>query len=211
MTPPPPRDIVEAVRDELRVPGRYRLHVTVAAAHEPWWMQAWHWVADRFGSLWNAIIAHANVSPAAVNVLGDVLVVLAVAAVAYASARLMITWDRDARRAQAVPLDPVRSAHAAMVAAGEAAARGDYARAIRLAFTAAVTLLDLRGIVSDDKSATVNQLRAVLASRDPRAGEPFMHIARLYTSAAYAEQPADHETWLAARRAYDALVEAIAS
>jgi hypothetical protein len=210
VTPPPPHDIVAAVRDELAVPGRYHLG-TVRAANEPWWVKIWEWIGDRLSDIFRAVFSHSNVGPGAINAVGDLLIAAALLAITIIGARLLVSWEASRRRSSsAVPLGGSRSAHALMAAASNAAAAGAYARAVRLVFSAAVTLLDLRGVIADEPSATVNQLRRALATRDPRAGEPFLRIARLYTAAAYAERPAGDEAWQAARGAYDALVAAIA-
>jgi hypothetical protein len=92
------------------------------------------------------------------------------------------------------------------VAASAAARDGDFARAIRLTFIAAVTLLDLRGVMRDERSATINELRRALHDRDDDLDGPFAEIAQLYTAAAYAQAPAGPEAWHRARAAYDELV-----
>ncbi|MGC2244865.1 MAG: DUF4129 domain-containing protein, partial [Candidatus Aquilonibacter sp.] len=98
-------------------------------------------------------------------------------------------------------------AHALAALAAQAASAGDYARAVRLLFIAAVTLLDLRGVVRDERSATVNELRRRLHERDGALEPAFVEIARLYTATAYAQTPVDPDAWLRARAAYDNLAQ----
>ena len=66
-------------------------------------------------------------------------------------------------------------------------------------------LLDLRGVVHDDPSATVNDLRRALRARNAAAEGPFVDIARAFSSAAYAEERLDEPALNAAREAYDRL------
>ena len=125
-------------------------------------------------------------------------------AVVVAHLLLQLQYERT-RRERAIALAPARSAHALAVAAAQAANAGDYARAIRLMFMAAVTLLDLRGVVRDERSATINELRRALHERDGELEPAFVEIARLYTAAAYAQTPAGPDAWERARDAYDQL------
>jgi hypothetical protein len=206
----PPADIAAAVRAELAVPGRYDIHEAVRPAHEPWWLTAWRWIWDRLADLAHAIGQRVPNASGFERVAGVLLVLAALALVAYVLARLIVALDVRTRRPQSVPLGSAPNAHALMQAAMQAAAAREYTRAVRIAFIAAVTLLDLRGVVRDDASATVNELRSALAARGPAVGEPFLRLARLYTAAAYAETPADDADWGAARGAYDALVKALA-
>ncbi len=201
MTPVPPHDIVRAVRAELAVPGRYQLHVAV---RRPSLLEVLaDWLGDRYRAFERALAAHVHVTPAAKTAFGDLIVVAAVLAVAIVAARLLAQAQIDAaQRGDAHSLSPARSAHVLSVRAAAAAAEGDYARAVRTLFAAAVTLLDLRGVVRDDESATVNDLRRALHERDGRVEAPFIELARIYTSVAYAEAPTGADAWERAQRAY---------
>jgi hypothetical protein len=203
VTPAPPHDIVRAVRAELAVPGRYHLQAA-ARPHQSLLGALFQWFWERWNSLWTFIAHHLRIGRGGASLIGDIVVVVCVLLIAAVAAHLLAQFQLEqARRARSVEVAPVRSAHALAVAAAQAAESGDYARAIRVLFMAVVTLLDLRGVVHDDRSATVNELRRALHERDGRLEPAFIEIARLYTSAAYAETPVDERAWRNARAAYD--------
>lgn len=205
----PPHDIVRAVRQELAWPGRYHLHVT-RGVQRSWLQIAFQWLWDRWVELQHAIAARLHVGPTGATLLGDGLILAAVVLFAYVAARLLMTIQAEHLQAvEAHEIGSQRSAHLLARAAADAAQNGDYARAIRLLFAAAVTLLDLRGVVRDDASATVNELRRALHARSAGADEPFLAIARAYTAAAYAEERIDEDAWTGAQAAYARLSAAV--
>ncbi len=208
MIPRPPHELVRAVRTELATPGRY--HFTQSAAvHRSWLQVALQWVSDRYADFVHALAARVKVGPNAVSLFGDAIVIVCVLIVAIVGARLLVGLQVErARRHAAIRIGPSRSAYAIARAAADVASVGDYVRAIRLLFTASVTLLDLRGVLHDDPSATVNDLRRALRERHANAEAPFVDIARAFSAAAYAEEPLDATAWGAARAAYDALTKA---
>jgi uncharacterized MAPEG superfamily protein len=170
------------------------------------------WVADRLSDLFTLLQQHVKIGPAGASAIGTAVVVLCVLGVAAIGAHLLLQFEfARTRQAGAVALAPVRSAHALAALAGRSALAGDYARAIRILFLAAVTLLDLRGVVRDERSATINELRRALCARDERLEPAFVAIAHVYTSAAYAESPVGETAWNSARAAYDDLVSMAAS
>ncbi|HTV91941.1 MAG TPA: DUF4129 domain-containing protein [Verrucomicrobiae bacterium] len=204
MTPRPPIEIVRAVRAELAVPGRY--HLVAATPHRSLLDAIVQWFGDRWNELWNLLTSHIKLGPSATSLIGDAIVVLCVAAIAVIGAHLLVQLQSDrTRREPPTPLAQARSAHALAAQAAQAAQAGDHARAIRLIFMAAVTLLDLRGVVRDERSATINELRRALHERDGALEPAFVEIARLYTAAAYAQMPAGPQAWQRARAAYDDL------
>jgi len=201
----PPADIVGAVRAELAVPGRYHLHAI--AQHQSLLGQLVEWLWDRWSDFVSALTSHVKIGPAGTSLIGDAVVTLCVIAIAAIAAHLLrqLEYERT-RHDAATGLTSARSAYALASAASQAASAGDFARAIRLTFMAAVTMLDLRGVMHDERSATVNELCAELHERDARCDRPFAEIAKLYTAAAYAQTPAGEEAWRRARAAYDELV-----
>lgn len=207
MTSPPPIDITRAVRAELAVPGRYHLEKALPA-HRSLIGLIFQWLYDRWSDLWNALTSHVKIGSAGASIIGDVLVVTSVVAIGLIGAHLLLQLEyARTRREQAVALTQPRSAHALAALAAQAAKSGDYARAVRLVFMAAVTLLDLRGVVRDERSATVNELRRRVHERDGALEPAFVEIARLYTATAYAQTPAGPDAWQRARAAYDHLAE----
>jgi hypothetical protein len=210
MIHPPPIGIVRAVRAELAVPGRYHLGAAVPQ-HRSLLGIALQWLADRWNDLWNALASHVKLGRTGASLIGDLIVVLCVVTIAVIGAHLLLQLQYErTRREGAVALVTPRSAHALAALAAQAAQAGDYARAIRLVFIAAVTLLDLRGVVRDERSATVNELRRALHERDGALEPAFVEIARLYTAAAYAQMPAGPDAWERARSAYENLAASAA-
>lgn len=207
----PPTDIVAAVRAELAVPGRYHLTSGVAA-HRSLVEQILQWFWDRWNDFFRALTSHVKIGPQGTSLIGDAVIVLCVVGIGAIGAHLLLQLQHErSQRNRAIALTPARSAHAFAAAAAAAANAGDYARAIRLTFIAAVTLLDLRGVMRDRRSATINELRRILHDRDDALDRPFAEIAGLYSTAAYAEAPADPDAWQRARAAYDQLVVSAAS
>ncbi len=205
MIPKPPHDLVRAVRAELSTPGRYHLSQG-RVGHRSWLSIALQWLGDRYTEFVQALSAHLHVGKNEVSLFGDAIVIVCVIVLGFIGARLLMAMQLDrARRSRAIAIGAPRNAHAIAVAASRAAASGEYGRAIRLLFAAAVTLLDLRGVLHDDPSATVNDLRRALRTRNAAAEPPFVEIARAFSAAAYAEEQLDSSAWDAARVAYERL------
>lgn len=207
MTVRPPHDIVRAVRTELATPGRYHLHPRALSAQPSWLELAFRWVSHAYGRFEQALAARLHIGGEASGIIGDVLVVASVFTVAFVAARLLVTIQLERGTLESHPLIATRSAQALSRAAAEAAAGGDYAHAVRLLFAASVVMLDLRGVVADDESATINELRRMLRARASAAEPPFAEIARAYTAAAYAQRGIDADAWLRAQAAYARLAE----
>lgn len=201
MTAQPPVDIVAAVRAELATPGRY--HLGPARTHQSVLGEIWRWIAAHWHAFWANLMRHFPVSRSGATLIGDAVVILCMLAVVFAVVQLLIRLELEsAQHAPSVPLRAPRNAQAFAIAAAQAAAGGDYTRAVRLLFIAAVTLLDLRGVVRDERGATVNELRREVRERDARLEPPFVTLARTYTSAAYAEEPLGEDAWTRAQDAY---------
>jgi hypothetical protein len=203
----PPHDIVRAVRDELATPGLYHLYASPAAVRHSWFWILMQWLIDRLLAFERALASHVKIGRDATSILGDAIVLLCVIAVAAAVAHMLMSLQSEGRRRAAVtPLASRRSAQAIAHQASQVAASGEYAKATRLLFNAAVAMLDVRGIVRDDESATVNELRRQLRQRAPDDEREFAEIARFYSAAAYAEYPLDADAWTRAMDAYQTLV-----
>ena len=210
MTPRPPVDLVQAVRAELATPGCYHL-APPRAVRRSWLEMLFGWLADRYTQFVHALSAHLHVGARGLSLAGDVIIVACVIVLGVVAARLLIALQLERSRAsEAVPLGSGRSAFALSQSAAAAAASGEYNRAVRLLFAAAVTLLDLRGVLHDDASATIDELRRELRARNAAADAPFAEIATVYAATAYAERPADSVSWERARARYDELMKAIA-
>lgn len=167
------------------------------------------WLGDRWNDFAHRFFPHLRVNERSASIAGDLLVLLSAIVIAVAAARLLAAFQvsRDRRVTVHTRSGPARSAHALVAQARQAAQAGNYAEAVRIAFVAAITLLDLRGIVQDDAAATINDVRRALRERDPAAEAPFVELARAYTDAAYAERPVDAALWERTEFAYRRLAD----
>jgi hypothetical protein len=208
---PAPLALAQSVRSELDMPGRYQLHPQEAPIRRSWWAIAFGWFVDRWDAFLKALSKRIHLGPSGSAAIGDVLVVVALLLVAIVAGRMLAVLhiERERRRMRLQPLGSQRSAHALWLQACEAAQRGAYGAAVRTLFAATVTLLDLRGVVHDDASATVNELRRAVRERNAAVESPFVEIARAYTSAAYAERPVDAALWETANAAYGTLLRMV--
>lgn len=198
-------DLRAAVARQLAAPGRYDLapRVVRSAAPSPW-ERFWSWIGDQWSRLWNATGARIHLGRTGGGIVGFALLALVLGVVLWALVRMLasVQIERERRRGVSQALAAGRSARALYLQACAAAAEGDYARAARILFVAAVTALDLRGTMRDDASATVGELRGALRLRDGALVSPFEAVAAPFVVAAYAERPVEAHEWERARDAY---------
>jgi hypothetical protein len=197
-------DFAAAARRELATPGRYHLSTKVAPPPQPTlWEQLWKWVWDRLTDLWNALSSRVHLGPAGAIAIGDILIGLAVLALVFGVIRLLAEFQIDRRRAAAVEaLNPTRDARKLYDSATAAARKGDLTAASRLLFAAAVVALDLRGVVTEDPSATVGDLRRALRSRQTELVAPFDVVAAPFVASTYAERTVEPADWERAHAAF---------
>lgn len=195
-----------AAAAELAHPGRYDLAPPKTAVRQKsLWERAMDWLGKQWDRFWNALFGKVNVSQRERGVFGDLALAIVLLALIIAVIRLLAgaQLERAARRGGAhEALGSQRSARALYWEAAALADRGDYAHAVRVLFLAAVTALDLRGVMRDDAGATVGELRRTLRARDARLAEPFDRVANPFVAAAYAEAPIGDAEWQRARDAY---------
>lgn len=205
--------LAAAARRELATPGRYRLRAPAAAPPASWWQLLWGAAIDRWKQLVELLARSVRLGGPVRTTIGDVLIVGFLGIVGYAAAQLIrsVQFRYDRRLTSNAPLENARSAQALFERADAAARSGDFATAIRVLFVAAVTLLDLRGVVRDRAGATINELRAALGPEHRHAEGAFAGIARQFSRVAYAEEPPGAEEWRIARDSYRALAERIAT
>jgi hypothetical protein len=187
---------------ELSVPGRYQLRAAPAAPRpKTWWEQLLSWLGDRWKALMQALFGHAHINPRAAALIGDLIIALLVFAVAAAAIRILVVYGRRGQRLAAVhALTPAADAATLYAMASERADRGEYTAAGQLLFRAMLALLDVRGSVRDDASATVGEIRRRLPARDVIAA--FDSVATMFVAGTYAESPLDAAQWECARDAY---------
>lgn len=195
-----------AAAAELAHHGRYHLTPPKTAARQKsLWERAMDWIGKQWDRLWNALFGKVKVSQNERGAFGDLALAIVLLALIVAIVRLLagVQIERAARRGGShEELGAQRSARALYWEAVALADRGDYGHAVRVLFMAAVTALDLRGVVRDDAGATVGELRRELRARDARLAEPFDRVANPFVTAAYAESPIGDAEWQRARDAY---------
>ncbi|MDP9025549.1 MAG: hypothetical protein M3N13_09270 [Candidatus Eremiobacteraeota bacterium] len=201
------------MRAELAVPGRYHLHESGASNRRTWSQAIVEWLADRANDVFRWFESHVHVGHGGTSVVGGIVLVSSILVVGFVAARLLISLQiaHDSRYESLALRSSSRSARALALGAVRAATDADFRSAVRLLFAAAVTLLELRGMVSDDEGATINELRRALYDRDASAEGAFVEIARAYTAVAYAEQEINAEVWHRAHGAYLILSDRVGS
>ena len=107
---------------------------------------------------------------------------------------------RAGTRSQRLSIPP--DASALYVSACAAAGARDYARATALLFAAAVAALTTQGLVRDDRSATVGDLRRKLRSGGSALVPSFDDVASAFVAGTYAERPLDASEWERAHASY---------
>ena len=199
------------MRTELAVPGRYQLRAAAVEAHASWWQLFAIWLGDRWNEFAHRFFPHLRVNAHTASIAGDVVVLLCVVIVAFTAAQLLSSLQlaRERRASIGTLQSSARSAHALVVAAMREAENGAYGSAVRLLFAAGVTLLDLRGVVHDERSTTINEVRRLLRVRNASAEVPFIDLACIYTNVAYAERPVNAALWEDAKAAYERLSESV--
>jgi len=197
-------DFGASARRELAVPGRYQLSEKIAPPpQQPWYGQILDWLKAQLHKLWNALFGRVHIGRTGSMAIGDLLIALAVAALLFAAIRLLAELQIvKASNARVEALAPSQDARELYARAHRAASSGDYAGASRLLFAAAVVALDLRGIVAEDPSATVGDLRRALRSRAASLVPTFDAVAEPFVASAYAERPVAPADWERANAAF---------
>jgi hypothetical protein len=156
---------------------------------------------------WHALVSHFHGGARVESVLGDAVLVALVALFFYAVVRLLLAASirKSATTGDIESLIAERPEHRLAREASAAAARSDFLTAVRLTLQAAILLLDLRGTLHDDASATLFELRRQAQSLGDSIAVPFAEIATAYTRGVYAQQPVEELAWRRSWTAYEAL------
>ncbi|MHB8461142.1 MAG: DUF4129 domain-containing protein [Vulcanimicrobiaceae bacterium] len=198
---PPRLDPRVLAARELSNTLRYPRTTQVARVEKNWWQRLWDRMWAAWSKLLRALFARAKIGPGIERSFGDVLIVVVILLVLGMTIRLVLSARGDrAKRDDVRALGLDRDARELYGRACQAAAAGERGVAAQLAFLAVIVALDLGGIVSDDASATVGDVRARLSQTQPALIPPYDRVARAFTTSAYAESPVDEPTWDAARR-----------
>jgi hypothetical protein len=195
---------------ELAAPGRYDLtERQVRPREKTLWERFWDGARDLYDKFWNAVFGRIHLGPQGSLAFGDAMIALFATIVLVVGVRLLIGLqiERSARnRGKFEAIEVSRSAHALYLQACDLAKNARFAMAVRVLFLAAVVALDLRGVLRDDASATVGDLRRTLRERDGRMVPPFDEVADAFIAAAYAEREILSDEWQRALDGYRALI-----
>jgi hypothetical protein len=188
-----------------KIVGEPRFRVMVVRPKpKTWWDLLMQWLSDRWHQLLDAFSRHVHVAPNVSVAFGDILIALAVVIVVAVGIRLAIGIAREhqepSARSRALPQHA--DAQTLYAHSMRAAEGGDYVAATSLLFRAALSALDLQGIVHDDPSHTVNECRAAVRARSPLSASAFDTIARTFTAALFADAPVSAQQWNGARNAF---------
>jgi hypothetical protein len=203
-SPEPLPDFSAAARRELAIPGAYQLTAKIAPPPQRTWMQqAWDWIKDQFMKLMQSLYGKVHLGAGGAIAIGDILIGAAVLALLFAVIRLLAEFQIDRRKAAAFQALGASTDSRELYERAHAAARsGDFAVASRLLFAAAIATLDLRGVVAENPSATVGDLRRELRSRASTLIAPFDAVAAPFVASTYAERPVGTGDWDSAHAAY---------
>ncbi|MBV8155681.1 MAG: hypothetical protein JO029_11290 [Candidatus Eremiobacteraeota bacterium] len=172
----------------------------------PWWQRALAWLGERWNEFWRLVFGRVHVGSRTTAAIGDVVLAVAILAFIYGATRLLVGMGyRRSRAAASRAIEAAPDAAALYARACDAAAQGDYAHATRLLFRSTLTLLDLRGAVRDDASATVGDVRRSLRRSDASIVPSFDAVAAAFVAGTYAERPIGAQEWYRARDAYDGM------
>lgn len=196
--PPPSHDaeqVREAVREVLSRPEFQRERPSPVEA-------AVQWVQERLGEL---LATLAEGGPG--SVVGLVLFVVIVTALALIVTRFGLRLTRDPERAAALPQVPPRSAAEWQAEAERHERAGDWRAGLRCRYRALVALLAQRGLVDEVPGTTAGEYRAQVARNVPAAAAAFGGATELFELAWYGNRPTGRDE---ARR-FGTLAERVAT
>ena len=193
--------------------GRYDLRDGAKPPAKTAWQRFWEWAGAQWNRLMDALFGRVHLNGASSAALGDVLIALAVAAICWALVRFMMSLEIDRARASRAftPLAHQKNARALYLAACALAQSGAFEAAAQKLFLAAITALDLRGVLHENPSATVGDMRRVLRDRNAALLAPFDEVAAPFVAATYAQTRVAPEQWSQAVQAYARLIAAEAA
>jgi hypothetical protein len=187
-------------------------HDTASTAEKPapnLWQMAWDWFFEHvIRPLLHPIGSALVHSQGFGTWVGLGLIAIAIAGLAFVIFRLVLAFVRPRRdRLQAADGDlralaDERSSVEWLALAREAAARGDYARAIAALFAGALAALDERAVVAFDPARTPGEYRRLVRRSREAASAAFDDLCERFVRAAYAEAPPGRADFEAAERAF---------
>ena len=174
-----------------------------------WWERFIEWLAGILERLFGGVFRAATAAPKLSEVLAIALlavVALALVVVIYRFVRAYFL-ARPRRKPEEIGeiIGPAPVAGTLYAAAREAAARGQFARAVMLLFQAALVALDRARVVPFDAARTAGEYRRMVRRSRPAAFASFDRLAQTFSFAAYAERATNEPEWNDADGAYRAL------
>ncbi len=139
--------------------------------------------------------------------IGDVLLLIVGAVFLVVVVRLLrnLQLARSEARSRSEPLATPPDPQSLYRDACDAANRGDYGGAALLLFAATVALLDGRGALRANRSATVGDLRRTLRAGNAALVAPFDAVAAPFVERAYGERAIEEPQWHRARTAFESM------
>jgi hypothetical protein len=206
----PNGDPNEVVRSILRDPA-YHERLAPTAAQEPsLWERVVQWLQDALRPLFDRLGGLLGGSAKLGSVFGYALIAAAFIALAVLIAQLLRAYyDRAPVRsgpASTQALDERRSYDDWRELAAACAQRGDYARAIRALFNAALAGLHERALVAFDPARTPGEYRRLVRAAKAAAAPAFDALTERFVYASYAPVVTGRSEYEAAARAF-ALLE----
>jgi hypothetical protein len=205
-----PRHDIAATTASILADRAYRAAAT-SAAPEPkqsfwakWLTDALKRIAQMFAGLVNATQG----VPFLGTIFATVLVALAVLGLAYVGFKIaegLVFRRRAIATTEGEPLTTNATVDQLRSAAVEAAGAGNYARAVALLFHASLVLLDRAGKVAYDPARTAGEYRRVVRRKVQWVSTEFDALARIFTAAAYAQDPIEKPAWEQAVTAFSGI------
>jgi hypothetical protein len=196
-----PEEVRQAADDILARPE-------FQAAEPSFWDEVRDWIGERFADLFAEGTEAAQGSP----LLGYVVIVAALAAVAY----LLYRWLRGARRdatAADEPFDLLDDGHFVAAdwrtAAERCEADGQWKEAMRCRYRVLVSELVERQVVGDAPGRTAGEYRTEVAGGVPAASPPFDAATDLFERAWYADEATGPDENRSIRSFTDRVVETV--
>jgi hypothetical protein len=202
----PPHD-ASATADDILAQPAYRQTPTKTAPppKESIWEKILSWFFDKIGQLFNGLARVTQGVPFLGDIFAIVLIGIAVLGLAYVGYRIADGFliRRRTTLSDDGELMPVGAgAEQLHRAALDAARSGNYARAVALLFHASLMVLDTTDRVAYDPSRTAGEYRRLVRRRAQSIAADFDSLARIFTTAAYADEPVDERDWMQASAAF---------
>jgi hypothetical protein len=192
-------------QSELAFPGRYDLRDSAAKAPTPSPFDRFmQWLGDRWNAFWSGLFGHATLATGAAEAVGYLILLAIAIGLVLLAVRFFsdLQIERAGRGTAFTPLENQRNAHALYLQACSLAQNASYEEAVQRLFLAAITALDLRGVLRDNPSATVGDMRRILRSRNAALIPSFDGVAAPFVDATYAETAIADAAWMQAKDAY---------